>query len=85
MANTFKNWAEQVVNRLRAGEKSKLFQEAIDCVQEEYDSPGPTAPRELLEWMRGDEPEEAFENGDSFEEYADFLVAEWDLYGPRGE
>lgn len=84
MANKFEGWAEQVVARLRA-ENGKLFQEAIDAVQEEYDSKAPTVPYEILEWMRGDEPEEAFENGDSPEEYADFLVAEWDLYGPRGE
>lgn len=85
MANTFKDWSKQVVDRLRSGENAKLFQEAIDCVQEEYDSLGPTEPYALLEWMRGDEPEEACENGDSPEEYADFLVAEWDLYGPQGE
>lgn len=85
MADTFKTWSERVVKHLRGGENEKLFQEAIDSVQEEYSSPGPTVPYELLAWMRGDEPEEAFENGDSPEEYADFLVAEWDLYGPRGE
>lgn len=80
----FENWAEKVVIYLR-NKNASLFQEAIDCVQEEYDSPGPTAPAEQLAWMRGDEPEEACDNGDSAEEYADFLLAEWDLYGPRGE
>ena len=38
-----------------------------------------------LESMRGDEPEETYDAGDTPEEYVSFLVEEWELFGPEGE
>ena len=35
--------------------------------------------------MRGDEPAEAEGSGDTPEDYADFLIEEWELFGPAGE
>lgn len=82
--DTFESWSTQVVASLRKDEGADLFQESIELVQQEQ-GPAPELAWELLPWLRGDEPREAFEGGDSPKDYADFLLAEWDLYGPEGE
>ncbi len=35
--------------------------------------------------LRGDEPQDAYHEGDTPREYAEFLIAEWKLFGPEGE
>lgn len=85
MANkALMSWAEQVIEILKSKDPS-LFEQAIEAMQEEYDSKGPASGLPLLEWLRGDEPEDCFECGDTEEEYADFLLEEWRLFGPAGE
>jgi hypothetical protein len=79
-------WHRQVVQRLLETD-DKLFREAIKACEEESDSKAPlfTDPKAFLEWMRGDEPEDARDNGETSKDYADFLLEEWRLFGPQGE
>lgn len=82
------SWASQVVEILKSKNPS-LFEEAIEAAEEEYDDRLDEVEKRdaltLLEWLRGDEPEDCFEASDSEEEYADFLIEEWKLFGPLGE
>lgn len=80
----YNEWCVQVITHLQE-KNNALFQEAIKSVQENYDSPAPSVPCKQLEWMRGDEPFEAQENGDTPEQYASFLLNEWEVFGPEGE
>ncbi len=80
----YDDWALQVVRALEAGNKSDYHEALNSCSNETGEKP-PAAAGESLSWMRGDEPQEAFDHGDPAQEYADFLLCEWDLYGPEGE
>lgn len=86
MATTNVNeWAGQVIAALRTPERNQLFQEAIDLCHDESGEDTPEDGLALLEWMRGDEPQDCFDNDESAQEYADFLYEEWELFGPQGE
>ena len=80
------NWHRQVIQQLLETD-DVLFRQAIKACEEESETKAPlfTNPAAFLEWMRGDEPADARENGDTAKEYADFLVQEWKLFGPQGE
>jgi len=79
-------WHQKVIQHLLATD-DRLFRQAIKCCEEESETKAPQwiNPKAFLEWMRGDEPEDARDNGDSAKAYADFLLEEWRLYGPQGE
>lgn len=80
-----KSWSEAVVEACRADEeRSELFAEACK-INAEDNGPTPSDASALLEWLRGDEPVDAEEGGDTAQDYADFLLTEYDLYGPEGE
>ncbi len=86
--HTFETWCATVVDCMRADERADLFREAVAYAEEEDNRillPGITG-RELLEFLRSDEPKDAFDNGyEQPDKYANFLLTEWDLFGPRGE
>lgn len=80
MMITFEEWAERVVEALRSNSNETLKVAIADAEAREGDPPD-----ELLLWLRGDEPFEAYERGDSADEYALFLGVEWETRGPQSE
>ena len=82
----FGAWCIHVVEAIEA-EDEEMFKAAIKSCEEESDVPlpEPRTSQAVLEWMRGDEPQDAFDGGDSAQDYADFLLEEWELFGPQGE
>lgn len=82
-------WARQVIDAINAivGGSANM-NDASMLVRDETGEAlpdGVTSPFEFLAALRGDEPADAFENGDTAQDYADQLTTEWDLYGPEGE
>jgi hypothetical protein len=78
-------WARQVVQALRADDRHDLFEDALACTSADNDGEVPPAdPARLLEWLRFDEPGEVEDSNESPENYAGFLLTEWDLYGVSG-
>lgn len=87
-----KAWAAQVVKHLTSTpERRRLTEAAVSHVRREMNmTPNlfgltVTYAVDLLPEMRGDEPAEAEGSGDTPEDYADFLIEEWELFGPAGE
>ena len=81
-----KTWADAVVTALLADERAQLFKDAIETGMHIAGIKAIALDAdELLEWLRNDEPEIAFDEGDTPAAYADFLLTEWDLYGIEGE
>lgn len=83
----FESWAMQVITCINAdSERCSLYDDALAHAARETGEPVPaTSSASVLEWLRQDEPQDAFEAGDKAEDYAGFLLTEWDLYGPEGE
>jgi hypothetical protein len=86
MVSMATNWHRQVIQQLLET-NDKLFRQAIKACEEESESKAPlfTDPKKFLEWMRGDEPADCRESGDTAKAYATFLLEEWKLFGPQGE
>jgi len=74
-------WSRAVINKLQAIDND-LFREAINVKLSTTGQFAPFAEGLFLEWLRGDEPGEVEASGTAPEEYASFLMTEWDLYGP---
>ncbi len=77
MRPTFEEWSQLVWERLNTLD---VFEEVLR-VSEDLAGQRPTDLQEL----RGDEPEGAYDGGDSVDEYVRFLRNEWELFGPEGE
>lgn len=80
MIIAFEEWAERVVEVLRANNNETLKVAIADAETREGDPPD-----ELLLRLRGDEPFETYDHGEFADEYAFFLGMEWKLFGPQGE
>jgi len=79
-------WAEAVLERIRSTEEgAQHLKDAVQITESESEQAAPKDAWELLAWLRGDEPADAYEAGDPAHDYADFLTTEWDMYGPEGE
>jgi len=82
-------WARQVIDAVNATEGGPAnMMDASMLVRDELGHNLPdsvTEPFEFLAALRGDEPADAFDAGDSAADYASMLTTEWDLYGPEGE
>lgn len=78
-------WCYKVVEELK--KNGTLLSEVISTqTSGSGKSPPPRDESELLlQWLRGDEPLEMYNFGDSPEAYAQFLVDEWRIFGPEGE
>lgn len=95
MDNTaYEQWAAQVVEHINTCADHlnpttglcDLYLDALAPVQRETGEPVPaTSSGAVLDWLRQDEPRDAFESGDSPVDYATHLLTEWDMYGPEGE
>jgi len=86
MQNNFEVWAGQVTSVLQEPANVDLFKDAIAAVEEESEEEMPTTSADFLEWLRCDEPRDAYEIEKlPPQEYANFLIDEWKLFGPRGE
>lgn len=83
----YEQWAVQVITCINADtERCDLYDEALAYTYKETGEAVPTASSAaVLDWLRQDEAQDAFDSGDSPEDYAGFLLTEWDLYGPEGE
>lgn len=89
METNVQQWAGSVMARIFATEGGQEnWVAALDANAASTGEPIPqdsAGAFEALEWLRGDEPQDAFDAGESPEDYADHLTTEWDLYGPEGE
>jgi hypothetical protein len=72
----FYSWMQEVCSILNENKVAHLDEQ--ERLSEEW-----TAASLLR--IRGDEPEDSFDDEDSPFAYADFLIAEYSLYGPEGE
>lgn len=82
-------WARAVIDAINTTESgTNDMVDASMLVRDElgHNLPdGATKPFEFLVALRGDEPADAFDAGDSAQDYASHVTTEWDLYGPEGE
>lgn len=74
---TYRSWLNDVLELLMT-KHSRIYNYAI-CAGVDGKVVGG------LEALRGDEPYDAWENDDAAQEYVNFLVEEWAIYGPEGE
>jgi hypothetical protein len=79
---TYLNWCSDVVSILRG---SDLYTAAVESQSQNSGSAAPGDEAKFLDWMRGDEPHDVFESGNTASQYAEFLLDEWALFGPAGE
>jgi hypothetical protein len=79
-------WAGKVLEACNEDKNWIVIQKAIDYVRNETGEVPPLSHAPLLlEWLRGDEPRDCCDNGDTPSEYAKFLLEEYTLFGPEGE
>ena len=79
-------WAVAVLAAINSTpEGAQHLKEAVLIVERGSGETAPAQALALLSWMRGDEPADAYEAGDSAHDYAGFLLAEWRIFGPEGE
>lgn len=81
-------WAAEVIKCIvKDHERSHFFDEALHYTAGETGEKIPSLKNAdfVLAWLRGDEPRDAQEGLATPAHYADFLLTEWDMYGPQGE
>ena len=81
----FIDWCDQVRHYIVYAGAGDLWKEVIRLTVEDRDEPAPEDPSGFFFWLRGDEPREAYDAGETDAYYAAFLLEEYNLFGPRGE